>query len=149
MKKVLLLLFLPACVSAAPKTVFSCVTETGRQVSVIDNNGTYRYTFGKPGRKPELVFTNSKKQIAAQTPPGKSYGRTQWSQMVLKNGRYYYRFFVGADLVEARSWAGLEVRKVGFREIRNEVCSKKHPVQVDFDAEIDRDGSGDLFYYDE
>ena len=59
-----------ACASAYAKppvkTLFSCTTTNGKQLTVQRQGADYVYSFGRKGH-PELVFRNSKRQVVSQS----------------------------------------------------------------------------------
>ncbi|MBI0098324.1 MULTISPECIES: hypothetical protein [unclassified Snodgrassella] len=73
---------------AANHLIFSCTNNQGKKVEVKEIGQNIQYSFGRPGN-PELVFKNSKTQVAKQTKenPPLNY-HEQW--IVLKNGEYIY-----------------------------------------------------------
>lgn len=62
---------------AANHVIFSCTNKQGKKVEVKEIGQNIQYSFGRPGN-PELVFKNSKTQVAKQTkenpPPELSCG---------------------------------------------------------------------------
>ena len=50
---------------AANRVIFSCTNKQGKKVEVKEIGENIQYSFGRPGN-PELVFKNSKTQVAKQ-----------------------------------------------------------------------------------
>lgn len=73
---------------AANRVIFSCTNKQGKKVEVKEIGENIQYSFGRPGN-PELVFKNSKTQVAKQLQEYlPNYYYEQW--LVLKNGEYIY-----------------------------------------------------------
>ena len=73
---------------AANRVIFSCTNKQGKKVEVKEIGENIQYSFGRPGN-PELVFKNSKIQVAKQLQEYlPNYYYEQW--LVLKNGEYIY-----------------------------------------------------------
>ncbi len=74
--------------SAPEQTVFSCFTQTGKQLALTHANRHYTYSFGLPD-KPDLVFSNSARQVEQHD---KTYQKNFEGQLsiALQNGNHTY-----------------------------------------------------------
>lgn len=116
-----------------PKTVFSCTTVRGNQVKVESIGNSYRYSFGKRGQRPLLVFSQSKRQVIAQSPRGTGIMRFRWHAMVMENKGYRYRAYTVIDSATEAVWTGVSVWNRRKNMIRDEECSKRYPIIDDMD----------------
>ncbi len=74
---------------AQDSIVFSCFTAKGKHIAVVESDGYYEYSFGKPG-KPELFFKNKIVDVEERSDHWNGVGAWEWVQYNLKNGEYYY-----------------------------------------------------------
>lgn len=123
---------------AANHLIFSCTNNQGKKVEVREIGQNIQYSFGRPGN-PELVFKNSKTQVAKQTKenPPLNY-HAEW--IVLKNGEYTYipRTYTGNPDKngEFATEAGVWVNR-NDKEISSIICDKrKKDLYVNFDKDL-------------
>lgn len=123
---------------AANHLIFSCTNKQGKKVEVREIGQNIQYSFGRPGN-PELVFKNSKTQVAKQTKenPPLNY-HAEW--IVLKNGEYTYipRTYTGNPDKngEFATEAGVWVNR-NDKEISSIICDKrKKDLYVNFDKDL-------------
>lgn len=140
MKLITILLFaaLPLSSFAADHVIFSCTNKQGKKVVVQSVGNKIQYSFGKPD-KPELVFSNTRKQVISQTKANPTPNvRTQW--IVLKNGQYSYwprtHFTQLDEKGDVESEAGVWVFK-GDKNISEIICDeRKHDSYVHLDEDL-------------
>ena len=125
-----------------PKTVFSCTTVRGNQVKVESIGNSYRYSFGKRGQLPQLVFSQSKRQVIALSPRGPGIMRIRWHAMVMENKGYRYRAYTVIDSATETVWTGISVWNRHKNMIRDEECSKRYPIIDDMDEPFGGDAYG-------
>ncbi|UXN34985.1 hypothetical protein N8E86_01785 [Avibacterium paragallinarum] len=103
--------------------VFSCFTAKGKQIALIESEGYYEYSFGKPG-KPELVFKNKIVDVEARSEKWNGVG-SYWEAYNLKNGQYYYVVYKSENRVsdEHEFSGGVTVSK-GDKEIATVSCER-------------------------
>ena len=81
------------------KTIFSCLTEKGKQIELCDAGKTIEYSFGKPQEKPEIVLQVPRTQ--ASTFQWKGVGREESYAVDIPNGKTTYNIFWGVDRLVA------------------------------------------------
>ena len=123
---------------AANHLIFSCTNNQGKKVEVKEIGKNIQYSFGRPGN-PELVFKNSKTQVAKQTKenPPLNY-HEQW--IVLKNGEYIYmpRTYIGNPDKNGKiaTEASVSVKR-NDKEISSIICDKrKKDLYINFDEDL-------------
>ncbi|WP_370578032.1 hypothetical protein ABX014_19510 [Snodgrassella alvi] len=123
---------------AANHLIFSCTNNQGKKVEVREIGQNIQYSFGRQ-ETPELVFKNSKTQVAKQTKenPPLNY-HEQW--IVLKNGEYTYmpRTYIGNPDKNSKiaTEAGVLVNR-NDKEISSIICDKrKKDLYVNFDEDL-------------
>ena len=87
-----------ACASAYAKppvkTLFSCTTTNGKQLTVQRQGADYVYSFGRKGR-PELVFRNPKRDVVARSMTTRMSGVGGFgSEMNMIHRGYEYSIFL-------------------------------------------------------
>ncbi|WP_156503554.1 MULTISPECIES: hypothetical protein [Eikenella] len=149
--KILLLIVLSSlvCSSAyarAPvKTIFSCTTTNGKQLTVQRQGADYVYSFGRKGR-PELVFRNSKRNVVARSitssmPAAIGIGGF-WSEMNMINRGYEYSVFWRVNNDDEHTITqGVEVTKLNRRnDLRYNspviLCDDRYPIIDNPDPEF-------------
>ena len=141
--KILLFIVLSsfACASAYAKspikTIFSCTTTNGKQLTVQRQGADYIYSFGRKGR-PELVFRNSKRQVVSQSytseMPAAQGTSGMWSIMnMIHRGYEYSIFFRVANDEEHTITQGVEITKLSRRNDLtyhhpNIFCNDRYPI---------------------
>lgn len=106
MKRLLILcaalLFTPAsafadCADQAAATVFVCPLDgSSRQVQVCQGgDGSFTYSYGKPGIAPELELLRSADEVNLQ--PWNGIGRYIWATLTFDNSGYRYQVAYSAD----------------------------------------------------
>jgi hypothetical protein len=55
--------------------VFSCATALGNEIQLCDDGSSVRYTFGEPGRAPQLAITMPKGEV--QKAPLREFGKVE------------------------------------------------------------------------
>ena len=121
--KTLLLIVLSsfACASAYAKppvkTIYSCTTTNGKQLTVQRQGADYIYSFGRKGR-PELVFRNSKWKVFIRShnvngtsPYAKAPGDIRQEMNMINRG-YQYNIFFRVSSEERTVKQGVEVTKL-------------------------------------
>ena len=130
-----------ACASAYAKppvkTLFSCTTTNGKQLTVQRQGADYIYSFGRKGR-PELVFRNSKRQVVSQSytseMPAAQGTSGMWSIMnMIHRGYEYSIFFRVANDEEHTIKRGVEITKMSRMNDLTYVspvilCNKRYPI---------------------
>lgn len=95
----LLALLLPAgAMAACPSgqdTLFACTTTNGKQVQVCDAGRSIGYTFGRPGRAPELALNVPRNHASTYQWPGA--GRTTTYSVTVPNGDTTYTVYSTFD----------------------------------------------------
>lgn len=96
--------------------IFACTTVNQKFVKVVDNGATIKYSFGKKGKKPELVFSVSRS--AASTYQYQGFGRYVAYAVSVPNNGVTYSVFYGYDKLSADSQvdAGIVVKTVNGKE---------------------------------
>lgn len=96
------------------ETLFSCIAQkNGKQIEVCDADATINYSFGKPGKKPELAIAAKRDDVTTWQWNG--IGRYMSYTVNIPNGDYLYRVFWGVDRLtdEHEVEAGVHVEKKG------------------------------------
>lgn len=103
-----------ACTNGS-KTLFHCIAKkNGKQIEVCDAGSTIDYSFGKPGRKPELAFSVPRDEVT--TWQWKGIGRYINYSVSIPNNGHIYRVFTSFDKMAPEDEgfsAGVEVEKGG------------------------------------
>ena len=110
-----------ACASAYAKppvkTLFSCTTTNGKQLTVQRQGADYIYSFGRKGH-PELVFRNSKwkvfirsHNVNGNSPYAKAPGDIRQEMNMINRG-YQYNIFFRVSGQERTVKRGVEVTKL-------------------------------------
>ena len=149
--KILLFIVLSsfACASAYAKspikTIFSCTTTNGKQLTVQRQGADYVYSFGRKGR-PELVFRNSKRQVVSQSytseMPAAQGTSGMWSIMnMIHRGYEYSIFFRVANDEEHTITQGVEITKLSrINDLTYSpqviLCDARYPVIDNPEAEF-------------
>lgn len=107
------------------KTVFSCVTKKGKQIEVCDKGKTLSYSFGKPGKKPEIVVSVPRGH--ASTTQWNGMGRYISYSVTIPNGDTEYSVFHGFDKIDDKIEAGVNVSIKG-KHAATVYCSDKNLV---------------------
>ena len=128
--------FACASVYAKPpvKTIYSCTTTNGKQLTVQRQGADYVYSFGRKGR-PELVFRNPKRDVVARSMTTRMSGVGGFgSEMnMIHRGYEYSIFFVVLKDEENTVKRGVEVSKLSrindltYRP-RIILCNKRYPI---------------------
>jgi hypothetical protein len=95
-------------------TLFKCIAQkNGKQIEVCDAGKTINYSFGKPGKKPELAIAAKRDDVTTWQWNG--VGRYMSYTVNISNGEHLYRVFWGVDRVteEHAVEAGVHVEKNG------------------------------------
>ena len=97
------------------ETLFSCTAQkNGKTIEVCDAGATIDYSFGKPGKKPELALSVPRDEVT--TWQWKGIGRYINYSVSIPNGDYLYRVFTSFDKMvpeDEASTSGVEVEKKG------------------------------------
>ena len=138
--KILLFIVLSsfACASAYAKspvkTIFSCTTTNGKQLTVQRQGADYVYSFGRKGR-PELVFRNPKRDVVARSMTTRMSGVGGFgSEMnMIHRGYEYSIFFRVANDEEHTIKRGVEITKMSRMNDLTYVspvilCNKRYPI---------------------
>ena len=149
--KILLFIVLSsfACASAYAKspikTIFSCTTTNGKQLTVQRQGADYVYSFGRKGR-PELVFRNSKRQVVSQSytsaKPSEFGIGGLWREINMINQGYQYNiFFRMSQNKEHTVTQGVEITKLSRRNDLtyhhpNIFCNDRSPITRNPDPEF-------------
>ncbi len=125
---------------AADHVIFFCTNAQGKQVRVTEQDGKFRYQFGKPKRA-ELVFENDRQEAIGRSPRWGGIGRDLWTNLVLQNGDYQYALFSSMDRLSPRHETvyGVTVHRLvnGEEQYVTQVkCSKKRKIVVNFPEEL-------------
>ena len=138
-----------ACASAYAKppvkTLFSCTTTNGKQLTVQRQGADYIYSFGRKGR-PELVFRNSKRQVVSRSynssMPAARGISGMWSNIIMINRGYQYNIFFEVLKDEENTVKqGVEVSKLSrindltYRP-RIILCDDRYPITGELDPEF-------------
>ncbi len=119
-------LALAAC-EKGTETVFSCLTSRGKQIEVCDSGKTIDYSFGVPGRKPEIVVRALRKD--ASTRQWKGIGRNISYSVQVPNGNTVYDVFWGMDRLDDKHPDGGGVTVViNGREEASVHCASGKPI---------------------
>ena len=138
-----------ACASAYAKlpvkTIYSCTTINGKQLTVQRQGADYVYSFGHKGR-PELVFRNSKRQVVSQSytsaKPSEFGIGGLWREINLINRGYQYNiFFRMSQNKEHTVTQGVEITKLSRRNDLtyhhpNIFCNDRYPITGNPDPEF-------------
>ena len=108
---------------------------------VTEQDGKFRYQFGKPKRA-ELVFENDRQEAIDRLPRWGGIGRDLWTNLVLQNGDYQYALFSSMDRLSPRHETvyGVTVHRLvnGKKQYVIQVkCSKKAQNCSQFSGRID------------
>lgn len=102
---------LAACPSGQ-KTLFACSTTNDKQVQVCDAGRSIGYTFGRPGRAPELALDVPRNRASTYQWPGT--GRTTTYSLSVPNGDTTYTVYSTfdrlADTLDFQHGIQVEVR---------------------------------------
>ena len=100
------------------KTLFSCTTTNGKQLTVQRQGADYIYSFGRKGR-PELVFRNSKwkvfirsHNVNGNSPYAKAPGDIRQEMNMINRGYQYNVFFRMSQDKEHTVTQGVEITKL-------------------------------------
>ena len=138
-----------ACASAYAKppvkTLFSCTTTNGKQLTVQRQGADYVYSFGRKGR-PELVFRNSKRQVVSQSytsaKPSEFGIGGLWREINMINRGYQYNvFFRMSQNKEHTVTQGVEITKLSrINDLTYSpqviLCDARYPVIDNPEAEF-------------
>ena len=127
-----------ACASAYAKppvkTLFSCTTTNGKQLTVQRQGADYVYSFGRKGR-PELAFRNPKRDVVARSMTTRMSGVGGFgSEMnMIHRGYEYSIFFRVANDEEHTIKRGVEITKMSRMNDLTYVspvilCNKRYPI---------------------
>ncbi len=102
-----------AACTGGSETLFRCTTKSGKQIEVCDAGKTINYSFGKPGKKPELALNAVRDDVTTWQWNG--VGRYMSYTVNIPNGEHMYRVFWGVDRLtdEHAEEAGVHVEKNG------------------------------------
>ncbi|MCF7520840.1 hypothetical protein L4G92_02075 [Neisseria sp. ZJ106] len=100
----------------AEHTAFSCVTNSGKTLAVVDGGSHYRYSYGFPG-KPDLVFTNSKRQVQPMC------GKYECGVTLTHKGVDYNIAYWGEDLGVTVTKGGKTLANVACRNNRAQIAN--------------------------
>lgn len=76
--------------------VLSCSARNGaKEISLCISGDTIRYSYGKPGLRPELILSEPIATVAHQ--PWGGIGRGIWEATTFYNGDYRYEVYVSVD----------------------------------------------------
>lgn len=110
---------LAACPSGQ-KTLFACSTTNGKQVQVCDAGRSIGYTFGRPGRAPELALDVPRNRASTYQWPGT--GRTTTYSLSVPNGDTTYTVYSTfdrlADTLDFQHGIQVEVRDQQVANLR-------------------------------
>lgn len=113
----LLLALLPAgamstCPPPGQNILIACTTCYGKQVQVCDAVRTIGYTFGRPGRAPELTLNVPRQQASTSHWPGAGRTTTYWVSLPNGNATYtvYSTFELLADTLDFQQGIQVEIR---------------------------------------
>ncbi len=147
MKKLLLIvlssfIYSSAYAKAPVKTIFSCTTTNGKQLTVQRQGADYIYSFGHKGR-PELVFRNPKRDVVAQSITTRMAGVGGFaSEMNMINRGYQYSVFFRVDKHgDHEITQGVGVIKLSRRnDLTNHIpmilCDDRYPIIDNPDPEF-------------
>lgn len=96
------------------ETLFRCLAKTsGKQIEVCDAADTIKYSFGKPGKKPELALSVPRDEVTTWQWNG--VGRYISYTLNIPNKGHLYRVFWGVDRISEGNpeEAGVNVEKKG------------------------------------
>lgn len=97
------------------KTLFSCIAQkNGKRIEACDAGETIDYSFGKPGKKPELALSVPRDEVT--TWQWKGIGRYINYSVSIPNNDHVYRVFTSFDKMVPEDEgfsAGVEVEKGG------------------------------------
>ena len=151
--KTLLLIVLSsfACASAYAKppvkTIYSCTTTNGKQLTVQRQGADYIYSFGRKGR-PELVFRNSKwkvfirsHNVNGNSPYAKAPGDIRQEMNMINRGYQYNVFFRMSQDKEHTVTQGVEITKLSrINDLTYSpqviLCDARYPVIDNPEAEF-------------
>jgi hypothetical protein len=92
------LLSLPAFAQCYPgeTQVLACSARNGtKEISLCIAGDTIRYSYGKPGLRPELILSEPITTVAHQ--PWGGVGRAIWEATTLHNGAFSYEIYASVD----------------------------------------------------
>ena len=151
--KILLFIVLSsfACASAYAKspvkTIFSCTTTNGKQLTVQRQGADYIYSFGRKGQ-PELVFRNSKwkvfirsHNVNGNSPYAKAPGDIRQEMNMINRGYQYNVFFRMSQDKEHTVTQGVEITKLSrINDLTYSaqviLCDARYPVIDNPEAEF-------------
>lgn len=151
--KILLFIVLSsfACASAyakpPAKTLFSCTTTNGKQLTVQRQGADYIYSFGRKGQ-PELVFRNSKwkvfirsHNVNGNSPYAKAPGDIRQEMNMINRGYQYNVFFRMSQDKEHTVTQGVEITKLSrINDLTYSpqviLCDARYPVIDNPEAEF-------------
>jgi len=140
-----------ACASAYAKppvkTLFSCTTTNGKQLTVQRQGADYIYSFGRKGQ-PELVFRNSKwkvfirsHNVNGNSPYAKAPGDIRQEMNMINRGYQYNVFFRMSQDKEHTVTQGVEITKLSrINDLTYSpqviLCDARYPVIDNPEAEF-------------
>ena len=116
-----------AAQSACPSdsTIFACTTTNGKFVEVCDAGQVIRYTFGRPGKTPELALSVPRDQASTLQWPG--VGRYINYGVTIPNGNTTYQVFTSVE----RLFEGDEDSDGSYTAGINVEVDRRHVATVD------------------
>lgn len=127
------------------KTIFSCTTTNGKQLTVQRQGEDYVYSFGRTGW-PELVFRNPKRNVVARSITSSMRAAIGiggfWSDMNMINQGYRYNIFWRVNQDEEHTITqGVVVTKLSRRnDLRYHhpviLCDNRYPIIDNPDPEF-------------
>ena len=129
------------------KTLFSCTTTNGKQLTVQRQGADYIYSFGRKGR-PELVFRNSKwkvfirsHNVNGNSPYAKAPGDIRQEMNMINRGYQYNVFFRMSQDKEHTVTQGVEITKLSrINDLTYSpqviLCDARYPVIDNPEAEF-------------
>ena len=140
-----------ACASAYAKppvkTLFSCTTTNGKQLTMQRQGTEYIYSFGRKGQ-PELVFRNSKwkvfirsHNVNGNSPYAKAPGDIRQEMNMINRGYQYNVFFRMSQDKEHTVTQGVEITKLSrINDLTYSpqviLCDARYPVIDNPEAEF-------------
>jgi len=95
---------------AGSKTIFSCITQKGKQIEVCDAGKTIIYSFGNPKAKPEIVIANPRNKVSTYQWQG--VGRYIHYSVEITKGNTTYSVFHAVDKHKGNTTDGHPVDKL-------------------------------------
>ncbi|GEM_PF-917778 len=129
------------------KTLFSCTTTNGKQLTVQRQGADYIYSFGRKGQ-PELVFRNSKwkvfirsHNVNGNSPYAKAPGDIRQEMNMINRGYQYNVFFRMSQDKEHTVTQGVEITKLSrINDLTYSpqviLCDARYPVIDNPEAEF-------------